>query len=69
MTRRDFEKLAIMFKAERPQSNWDANKRLMWDQLVFATAVLCKQENPRFRSDLFLEAAGGLFDPREVIFG
>lgn len=61
MTKKHFEDLARTFKSERPSENWDANKLVMWNQLIKGVAGTCKRANPAFDCERFYMAAGGLF--------
>lgn len=61
MTRKDYIKLAGALKAERPGENWDANKRVQWDQDVKAIARVLESDNKLFKTDVFTAACGGLF--------
>ena len=62
MTRKDYIKLAGAFKAERPGENWDANKRVQWDQNVKAITNVLKADNSRFDTAKFITACGGFFE-------
>jgi hypothetical protein len=62
MTRKDYVKLAGALKAERPGENWDANKRVQWDQDVKAIVCVLLSDNPRFDQNKFVAACGGFFE-------
>jgi hypothetical protein len=67
MCRKDYMKIAEVFRAERPMPHWDANKRLMWDQIVAKTAVMLKKDNSLFDTNFFLEACGGLLAVENMV--
>lgn len=61
MTRMHFNALANALASERPGDNWDANKRVQWNQDVKAIASVCNQFNNGFDRSRFIDACGGLF--------
>lgn len=60
MTKQHFEELALAFQRERPGSNWDANKRVQWNQDVKAVFEVCRKFNPGADWGRFEHACGGL---------
>lgn len=60
MTRKHFVAIAETLRNNRPESNWDANKRLQWDMDVRAMANLCSRMNAQFDRPKFVAACGGL---------
>jgi hypothetical protein len=61
MTRKDYKLLAGALKSERPGENWDANKRVQWNQDVKAIARVLASDNVRSNHGVFIAACGGLF--------
>ncbi len=62
MTRKDYVRLAEVFKDNRPEEHWDANKRVQWNLLVNGMAKALNADNHAFKPERFVDACGGLFD-------
>lgn len=60
MSRRFYRNLAERYKAIQPQE--DHPSFHMWGTMVLETAEQIKAENPSFRTDIFLMAAGVTWD-------
>lgn len=57
--KRQYETIAAVFAKEKPGANWDANKRVQHNLLLSSMTDALKLDNPEFKPDRFLEAAGG----------
>ncbi len=51
-----FKALAKRLFQEKPEINWDRNKRVQWESDVRAVADVCQQFNPRFNRRRFYNA-------------
>ena len=58
-TRRHYEALAKVFAENKPQPNWDANKRTQHDLLLRDLSAMLQMDNQGFKRSRFVEAAGG----------
>ena len=56
--RRHYEALAKVFLENKPYPNWDANKRTQHDLLLRDLAAMLQMDNPNFKRDRFVLAAG-----------
>jgi hypothetical protein len=58
VSKKHFKALAEALRAEKPQENWDPNKRIQWSLDVRAVADVCQRMNPNFDRDRFNTACG-----------
>lgn len=57
--KRQYEAIAAVFKKEKPGDNWDANKRVQHNLVLSSMIDAFKVDNPGFKPEKFVEAAGG----------
>ena len=55
-SKRHYEAIALVFQAEKPGKNWDANKHVQWELLRNSMARLFASDNSAFKWDRFIAA-------------
>ena len=63
MTKKHFIALADALRAEKPGTNWDANKHVQWGLDVKAIANVCAAHNPNFNLGRWLGYIAGTNGP------
>jgi len=58
MTRKDYEKVAAVLNRNRPDP-LNGRERMQWERIRASLSFMFREDNPRYRPDLFYRATEG----------